>query len=519
MVAQVMNVCAKAAVHGRCNLAILQQVLQYTRSFDPPVEHNVFSYTSMIDALSKAVLMRKANLADVDTAWQMMLDDGVSPNCKTYSALLTVYANSAVSERRPTIELALQKWNEMLDNKKLYPATGTYNALVNCMAKNAAVGVVSIEEARALMLSALEKGVFWNEQTLVSYLELLQRVAIRRPSPSTDPEIARRALKEGWWVIERAEQAGVVVGARTFSGLTALVAKAASVGHASRQDLNDVLEAMEKRGVMPDSTTYVSRMEALAKLTTKGQASIKDGVALLQEMRSKKVEPTTELFNVLMDICAKAAISGAGQPQDGFGILQWMSSFSIEPDRTTYNTLLNLLAQSARFGKARARHGLSVLERMRQQGISVDRYTVGSFVNLAKTDASISAVQLARQVFDAAPARERNQRVYALMIAAEARVGSGRVCAEELLEQARAQGVKPNTYMLNAALQACGTADELLELRSRLQNVAADDITNRLMDRASKGQAPVSFPPKRDDPQLEETPGYATFARKRSMNL
>jgi hypothetical protein len=77
----------------------------------------------------------------------------------------------------------------------------------------------------------------------------------------------------------------------------------------------------------------------------------------------------------------------------------------------------------ARFGKARARHGLAVLERMRAQGLAVDRYTVGSFVNLAKADASITAVSLARQVFDAAPPSERNQRVYALMMAAEARVG------------------------------------------------------------------------------------------------
>jgi hypothetical protein len=137
------------------------------------------------------------------------------------------------------------------------------------------------------------------------------------------------------------------------------------------------------------------------------------------------VRRAAELFNVLMDMCAKAAAAGNGTPQDGFGILQWMSSFSIEPDRTTYNTLLNLLAQSARFGKARARHGLSVLDRMRQQRIAADCYTVASFVNLAKADGSVSAVRLARAVFDACPPSERNQRVYALMMAAEARVGSG----------------------------------------------------------------------------------------------
>jgi hypothetical protein len=39
------------------------------------------------------------------------------------------------------------------------------------------------------------------------------------------------------------------------------------------------------------------------------------------------------------------------------------------------------------------------------------------------------------------------------------------------------------------------------------------------MDRASKGVAPAFSPPKGDDPQLLQTPGYSFFARKPSMNL
>jgi hypothetical protein len=346
----------------------------------------------------------------------------------------------------------------MLADTTLFPGTGTYNSMVNCLAKNAAVGGAGIQETKALMLAALERGVRWDEQTVLAYLELLQRVASQKPrglrDGSQDSEMPRVALEEGWWVIEKAEgDVKVALGTRSFSALTALVAKAAARGCGSRQDLQEVLDGMEERGIKADCKAYVSRMEALAKLTGRGEASIKDGVALLQEMRSNKVEPSTDLFNVLMDVCAKAAAAGNGQPQDGFGILQWMSSFSIEPDRTTYNTLLNLLAQSARFGKARARHGLSVLERMRQQGMSVDKYTVASFVNLAKADGSVSAVRLARQVFETCSPSERNQRVYALMMAAEARVGSGKKAAEELLNQAATDGVQPNTFMLNAALQ------------------------------------------------------------------
>ncbi len=59
----------------------------------------------------------------------------------------------------------------------------------------------------------------------------------------------------------------------------------------------------------------------------------------------------------------------------------------------------------------------------------LDRYTAGSFISLAKTDGSVSAVVLARLVFESTALAERNHRVYALMMAAEASVcGCGCVC-------------------------------------------------------------------------------------------
>lgn len=43
--------------------------------------------------------------------------------------------------------------------------------------------------------------------------------------------------------------------------------------------------------------------------------------------------------------------------------------------------------------------------------------------------------------------------------------------------------------------------------------------TGRLMERASSGQGAPTYPPKRDDPQLEATPGYAVFVPSKSINL
>ena len=58
----------------------------------------------------------------------------------------------------------------MLADEKLFPATGTYNAMLNCLAKNAAVGGATMEDGRELMMAALERGKAWDEQVpLVAY--------------------------------------------------------------------------------------------------------------------------------------------------------------------------------------------------------------------------------------------------------------------------------------------------------------------------------------------------------------
>jgi len=73
MVAQVMNLCAKAAPHGRTSLDALMEVLEYSKKLDPPVERNVFTYTSMIDAMAKYVHRRACARAFV------LVDDLTQP--------------------------------------------------------------------------------------------------------------------------------------------------------------------------------------------------------------------------------------------------------------------------------------------------------------------------------------------------------------------------------------------------------------------------------------------------------
>jgi len=43
----------------------------------------------------------------------------------------------------------------MLEDAHVTPMTGTYNAMFNCMAKNAAVSSIGFEQARALLLHTL----------------------------------------------------------------------------------------------------------------------------------------------------------------------------------------------------------------------------------------------------------------------------------------------------------------------------------------------------------------------------
>ena len=41
----------------------------------------------------------QATLDDGAEAWKMMRESGIAPNCRTYSAMLTFFANFAVAER------------------------------------------------------------------------------------------------------------------------------------------------------------------------------------------------------------------------------------------------------------------------------------------------------------------------------------------------------------------------------------------------------------------------------------
>jgi hypothetical protein len=97
----------------------------------------------MMDAVSKAVLAGNASLADARIVWHRMNSDDVAPNSRTYAALFTVYANAALVNRVSTMPVAMEMWERLMAEGLLSPKTGTYNAMLNCMSKNAAVHTVA----------------------------------------------------------------------------------------------------------------------------------------------------------------------------------------------------------------------------------------------------------------------------------------------------------------------------------------------------------------------------------------
>ena len=137
------------------------------------------------------------------------------------------------------MDLAWDMWERLQEDESLSPAIGTYNAMVNCLSKNAAVGAVTMAEGRELMLAAFAHKQKtsdsdmpgWDEQTVVSYLELLQRLAASaRGKGAGGPEDAagheaRLALEEGWWAVAKAEEGRVVLGPSAYNALMSLVAK------------------------------------------------------------------------------------------------------------------------------------------------------------------------------------------------------------------------------------------------------------------------------------------------------
>ena len=57
---------------------------------------------------------------------------------------------AAVADRCSTLDAAWKLWHEMLEDAHVTPMMGTYNAMFNCIAKNAAVSATGFEQARGL---------------------------------------------------------------------------------------------------------------------------------------------------------------------------------------------------------------------------------------------------------------------------------------------------------------------------------------------------------------------------------
>jgi hypothetical protein len=65
MVSLAMDICAKAAAHGRASLDDARGVLEYSKGLANKPEPNVVTFTSMMDLCAKAATFHKAQ-AQVD---------------------------------------------------------------------------------------------------------------------------------------------------------------------------------------------------------------------------------------------------------------------------------------------------------------------------------------------------------------------------------------------------------------------------------------------------------------------
>jgi len=515
IIAQMMNVCAKAAGFGAASYKELREVVEWAKGLGVKQHLNVFSFTSMMDGVAKAATRRNATVEDGDEVMKLMSEYGIRPNSRTFSSYFTVCANVAAHVRVKTMDQARMRWEQMTASD-LQPMTGTFNAYLNCLAKNAMFLEQPLAEGREVIRIMKENELERNETTYLSLIEIIQRSLVSHPkegkkkdrnddADDDDEVVGEDPVEEAFGVVEEMKEEEIEVTCATYNAITAVIAKAVVAGKDNvKESLERVDREMEERGISPDVSSFATRMEIIAKLTGRGRATFSDGIQLLQEMRKQGISPTTNVFNILMDVTAKASANGNARLEDGLGILQWMKSFETKPDLRTYNSLMDLMAKSARFRQTRVRHGLEVLDRIEKDQLERDCYTVTSFIQLAKEDGSVSGVEEAREVFSLFPPHLRSDRTYTVMIAAEARIGSGREVVENLLKDAVSNGIAVNNFMLNAAMSACKTAQDVLDLHAEYgKGVEIDSFARELIRRAKEGAAPNHREPRQNDPLLK----------------
>jgi len=307
-----------------------------SRSSNYPVQPNVFTFGSLINACNRARNFDKA----MDTLRSMEKDYGVVPNAIVYSSAISACARC----EPPKPELALKLLEEVVEKKKIPMSVVGFNAAISACAQAS-----DWENAISLLTRMEEATINRSKKTNNSDCNFL----VPEPDVVTYGTVLAACERGGQWklVLKKAEsmqERGLPLDG--LSVMTCLHACAElglayeglryldmmkSVKEVTQQTARYQRYGARKPLMGPDAVAYRCAISACAR-----GGAWREGIRLLQECKDVTGTPANT-------VAYTAAITGceyAGEWKEAFFLLDKMRKMGVEPNELTMGAVIGACA-------------------------------------------------------------------------------------------------------------------------------------------------------------------------------
>ncbi|EKX34172.1 hypothetical protein GUITHDRAFT_147424 [Guillardia theta CCMP2712] len=517
---QMMQECAASASKGLAGRVEAFQTLKDMEGLG--IIPNLSTYNALMNVLAKAAARGKATVKDGQEVLKMIKTRGFTPSTITYTTFLSLMAKSASYGHTVPLEDGLNILEKMKEQELGIDAFVFAALLSLCTYAPIKEGESRIEKGKQILALMREMGVKedivvyngflaicakCNDAKLEDGMEVLESMRENKINPDTYTFATlfdlcanimprrRVTMSDVQKIVQQMQSNRVPPSTTLYNSILKVYVKAARRKWISSRETEDVIKTMEKLGLKLDRITYGTWLDILRYAALNGLAKRGDAKKVIDKMRESGMAPSSEMYHLWLDVILKEATNGAATVRDGIEVVKFMQKVGQAAkngkDRigTTWHcprALLTLSPQDA---------GLEVLELMKTEEIPLSSVSLSTFIQMAKAEGSQRAVSEAWKLFIASPPSIRNEQVYTAMMSTLVRAKQ-RHTASSLLDMAKKDGLKPNVYMINSAMGACTTPEDILKLWEEMQasGLEKDAVTNKYLKLASKGRAPFSQP-------------------------
>jgi pentatricopeptide repeat protein len=302
-----------------------------------------------------------------------------------------------------------------------------------------------------LVISALAKRSSWRRA--LQLLDVMDDLHIQKTVLTYNTVISAcaRAGEVGTAknVLAKMKQSGVKPNIISFNSLMAACASTSRW-----KDALSILDQCHREpGVQPDIITYTNAMRACAKGRQTNRA-----LALLQVVKDMKLPIDAYCYTAVIDACAKGK-----RWKTALELLEEMEANGIMPNAITYSVAINACGNGGQ-----AKEALALLDQMKEKKMRI---------NLITYNSAITALSKASKMNAKFPGQSNDSRQAASVTFPKSEVVNVDneqlwVQALELIEQIKAEGMKPDGFSYSAAISCCGSGGrwkEALEIIETMQ--------------------------------------------------